>query len=682
MENVRRIIVALVAVAVVLAAGVAIGAVAAVRKPIPDTEGVVRFTGIDGTVTIGRDRYGVPNITADTTEDLFFAQGYVHAQDRFHEMDVRRHVAAGDFTALVGHQGAGVDRLVRALRLPETAAEDHQELPAATRRVLDAYTRGVNAYIDGKAGSSLSLEYTAKTLIGRDYRPDPWTPLNSVGWAGLLDWSFAAPVTDEIDRAMIARHMKPMRVGDLYPGFDMRGSVAVTSGAAFRDPDVGPTLSRVRGALAEVPRVTGLPTPGSTGAWLSNSAGEGVTLTAQIGSTVSLPGPWYQVGLHCRRVSRDCPFDVSGMSLSGLPGVVVGHNRTTAWALGALRPSKAKVTVVPRGKKARGATLARLPSGASLVLRTKQLDERPSIAGILELDRAVDEDDVANAAERVRLPFSFVYAVRKGGGEDGDSGEIPESVDPGRPDVRSSLADLLVPSLLPLTPSTTFTAEGKATLDGWNREMSADSPGAAFFAAVWRNLLALTFHDELPREQWPDGSNRWKIVTRWLLAHPQDKWWDNLATPDVVENRDDILNQSMAEARNELTRLRARDVGEWNWSSLHEVTLRNPTLDGRLFERGPIELTGSGETRESTGWDAAEGFTTTWAPAARLVMTVADPDASRWSVSTGSSGHPFASHFTDQVPLWARGKTTAWPFTAEAVKKSTVRTLRLMSPTR
>jgi acyl-homoserine lactone acylase PvdQ len=682
MENVRRVLVAMTAVVVVVAAGVAIGAVAAIRKPIPDTEGVVRLTGIDRTVTISRDRFGVPNITADTTDDLFFAQGFVHAQDRFHEMDVRRHVAAGDLSALVGHRGAGVDRLVRALRLPETAERDEQKLPTSARRALDAYALGVNAYIGGKAGSALSLEYTAKTLIGRDYRPDPWTPLNSIEWAGLLDWSFAGPVTDEIDRTMIARHMKPMRVGDLYPGFDMRRSVAETSPAAFRSPDVQPILGNLRHALAEVPRVTGLPSPNATGAWLTGSGTADVTLTAQVGTSVSLPGPWYQVGLHCRRVSSDCPFDVSGMSLSGMPGVVVGHNRTTAWALGMPRPSKATVAVVERSKKARGAKLARLPSGESFVLRSKQLERRPSIAGILELNRAADEDDVAAAADRVRLPFSIVYSVRKGGGEDGDSGEVPETIDQDRPALRSSLADLLVPSLLPLSPGSDFTAEGKATLDHWNRKMSADAPGAAYFAAVWRNVLAMTFHDELPREQWPDGRNRWKIVIRWLLAHPHDTWWDNLATPDVVENRDDILRQSMAEARDELTRLRARDVREWNWASLHEVTLRNPTLDGRLFQRGPVQLTGSGETRESTGWDAAVGYATAWAPTARLVMKVAKPDESRWSVSTGSSGHAFASHYTDQVPMWARGTTSAWPFTPAAVQKSTVRTLKLMSPTR
>lgn len=682
MEKLRRVAVALVAVVIVIVAGIAIGAVAAITKPIPDTEGVVRPTGIDRAVTISRDRFGVPNITADTMEDLFFAQGYVHAQDRFHEMDVRRHVAAGNLSELIGHRGTGVDRLVRALKLPQTAERDHRKLPATARRVLDAYTRGVNAYIVGKAGSSLSLEYTAKTLIGRDYRPDLWTPQNSVGWAGLLDWSFAEPATNEIDRAMIARHMKPMRVGDLYPGFDMRRSVAATAAREFRNPDVQSTLTQVRRAFADVPRLTGLPSAIGTGAWLSKSAAGDVTLTAQVGSTVAIPGPWYQVGLHCRKVTAACPYDVSGMSLSGLPGVVVGHNRTTAWALGMPRPSRAKVAVVKRGKKPNGAVIARLPSDAALVLRADELDERPSIAGILELDRSVDEDDVAAAAERVRLPFSFVYAVRKSGGEDGDAGEVPESIDQDRPAERSSLADLLVPSLVPLKPTTSFAGEGKATLEHWNREMSAGAPGAAYFAAVWSNLLALTFHDELPREQWPDGSNRWKVVIRGLLAHPDDLWWDNLATPEVVEHRDDILRQSMAEARNELTRLRARDVREWDWSRLHEVTLRNPTLNGRLFERGPIQVTGSGETREATGWDAAQGYATAWAPSARLVMPIADPDASRWSVSTGSSGHAFARHYTDQVPMWVRGTTASWPFSREAIRKSSVHTLQLKSPTR
>ena len=186
----------------------------------------------------------------------------------------------------------------------------------------------------------------------------------------------------------------------------------------------------------------------------------------------------------------------------------------------------------------------------------------------------------------------------------------------------------------------------------------------------------------MPRDQWPDGGTRWKVVIRSLLAHPQNKWWDNLSTPNVIENRDDILIESMSAARDELTRLRARDVRMWNWASVHETPLRNPTLDGSLFERGPVQLSGSGDTREATGWDAAAGYATTWAPAARVVMNPAKPDESRWVVSTGSSGHAFADHYTDQVNRWSRGRMTPWPFSAAAVQKATVRVLRLTSPTR
>ena len=89
----RRIVITLAAVLAVAVSGIGISVVAAVRKPMPDTSGAVSLTGLDGTVTVSRDRYGIPSIVAGTAEDLFFAQGYVHTQDRFHEMDVRRRVA-------------------------------------------------------------------------------------------------------------------------------------------------------------------------------------------------------------------------------------------------------------------------------------------------------------------------------------------------------------------------------------------------------------------------------------------------------------------------------------------------------------------------------------------------------------------------------------------------------------
>jgi penicillin amidase len=236
--------------------------------------------------------------------------------------------------------------------------------------------------------------------------------------------------------------------------------------------------------------------------------------------------------------------------------------------------------------------------------------------------------------------------------------------------------------LLPVEVGTRFAEQAKGTLRTWDREMSAGTPAAAYFAAVWRNVLALTFHDELPKALWPDGGPRWTVVVRGLLADPSAEWWDNLATPDKVERRDDILRRAMEDARDELTRIRARDVAEWDWSDLHAAPLRNPTLSGRLFERGPVRVAGSHDTIEATSWDAARGYATVTAPAARLAINLAAPDESRWIVSTGASGHTFADHYTDQVDVWAASRDLRWRFTPAALDKQAHSTLRLTSPTR
>ena len=400
-------------------------------------------------------------------------------------------------------------------------------------------------------------------------------------------------------------------------------------------------------------------------------------VTSTVAASISLPSPWYQIRLRCTQVTKACPYDVGGVSLSGMPGVVVGHNRTVAWGLGPALPSTARLAVVPPKKTQRN-IVARLTGGAEVALQWKREAGRSNLSGLLALNRVRDEEGVEDAADQLALPFALVWADSSGG-----VGQVPSEPEPHvAATERSPLADLLVPSLLPVEVSTQFAEQGKDTLSTWNREMSAGVPASAYFAAVWRNVLALTFHDELPKAQWPDGSARWMIVIRHLLAKPSATWWDNLSTPSTVERRDDILRQAMEDARDELTRIRARDVAQWDWSDLHAAPLRNPTLSGWVFERGPVEVDGSNDTIEATAWDAADGYTAVAAPAARLVMHVAAPDSSRWVVSTGASGHTFSDHYTDQVDLWAAGRDLPWRSTAAAVDKQAHSTLTLTSPTR
>ncbi len=795
-----------------------------VRKSFPDTTGEVRLNGLHGTVEIKRDGHGIPQIYADDPADLFFAQGYVQAQDRFYEMDFRRHVTAGRLSELVGENGLETDELVRTLGWRRVAEQEFEELGAGTRSLLDAYARGVNAYIDGKSGSELSLEYAVLSLTGPDYRPEPWTPVDSVAWVKAMSWDLRSNMADEIDRTMASRRMPVKDVEALYPDPPRSHRPIVTDrrltvrDKKFGEPPavtsaVAASLAKTRDAAAALPALLGTGDGIGSNSWVvdgrHSATGEPI-LANDPHLAPSMPGVWYQVGLHCRELSEACPYDVSGFSFSGMPGVVVGHNRRIAWGVSTMyadvtdlylervngdtyeykgeqlplttRREKIKIA----GEKARTITVrstrhgpllsdasddvADVGSANAVALRWTALRPRPTISAVFALDKAQGWKEFRAAAKRFTVPSqNLVYADVEGNigyqapgdipirdrgdgrwpvpGWDGKHewkgyvpfDALPRVLNPDEgfiitannrvvgdqypytlgadtaPGYRSArIRDLLTskdeltvrdmtrfqtdtynPSaeqmsahLLEVELDTRFARQGQNTLRAWDRHQDADSPGGAYFSVVWRNVLELTFHDELPREQWPDGGERWFNVVRTLIDEPNSHWWDNLATPTVVERRDDILREAMVRARNELTMIRSRKISGWAWGNVHRLTLVNPTLGDtgvglidRLFNRGPVEVGGSGGLVNATAWDAAHGYEVTAVPTMRMVVDLADLDRSRWIQLSGSSGHAFHENYADQLPLWAAGRTLPWVFDDEDVSKATEHTLTLRPTT-
>ena len=171
------------------------------------------------------------------------------------------------------------------------------------------------------------------------------------------------------------------------------------------------------------------------------------------------------------------------------------------------------------------------------------------------------------------------------------------------------------------------------------------------------------------------------------MRQPNSRWWDDIDTDDVREGRDDILRASLRAARDELVRLQSRRPDGWTWGHQHTLDLENDTLGqstvpfvARLVNRGPWQLGGGTSVVDATGWRADRGYAVTWVPSMRMVVSLRDLDDSRWVNLTGASGHAFSDHYTDQTDLWADGRTTAWPFSAEAVDAAAVDTLRLVPP--
>jgi penicillin G amidase len=338
--------------------------IATVRRSFPETSGRLMVSGLKGQVEVLRDSFGVPQIYADNPEDLFLAQGYVQAQDRFFEMDFRRHLAAGRLSELFGKSQLESDTYIRTLGWRRVAEQELALLAPSTRRYLDAYAAGVNASIADRAAGDISLEYSLLRLQGLDYTPQPWTAADSVSWLKVMAWNLGENLDEEAERAIITGKLGAGRAASLFPRYPLdddfapilrRGDVV---GKAF-DPSASrgsgrplpaglsvDQLRKATGALESVAKInrsiTRLSGSGSGAREIgSNSwavAGSGTASGKSILSNdphlpTSIPSVFAQVGLHCRTLSEACPFDVSGFSMASVPGVVIGKNIKIAWGL-------------------------------------------------------------------------------------------------------------------------------------------------------------------------------------------------------------------------------------------------------------------------------------------------------------------------------------------------------------
>ncbi|MEH0419396.1 penicillin acylase family protein [Streptomyces sp. B21-083] len=349
--------------------GVAYGAywsVSTVRASFPQTKGSITLEGLSGPVDVKRDSYGIPQIYASSDADLFMAQGYVQAQDRFYEMDVRRHMTSGRLSEMFGKGQVKNDEFLRTLGWDRVAKEEYDKtLSAATKKYLQAYAKGVNAYLKGKDGADISLEYAALGFEN-DYRPQEWTPVDSVAWLKAMAWDLRGNMQDEIDRALLTSRLGPKQIADLYPeypysrnkpivqegaydaatqtyvqggsGTSTQSGSSGTSGtssvdsAAFQSQLEG--LYRV---LDDVPTAVGVNGNGiGSNSWVV-SGDHTITGKPLLANdphlSPALPSVWYQMGLHCRSVSAKCQFDVSGYTFAGMPGVIIGHNGDIAWGM-------------------------------------------------------------------------------------------------------------------------------------------------------------------------------------------------------------------------------------------------------------------------------------------------------------------------------------------------------------
>ncbi len=350
------------------------------HRSLPTTSGSLKAPGLTAPVSVTRDASGIINITASTPHDLFLAQGYSHAQERFWQMEVWRHIGAGRLSELFGSSTLKEDEFIRTMGWRQAAQRDLDAASPELKADLQAYADGVNDWLDANKGQ-LGLAFVVEGLkagLGGGlggYTPERWTPLDSATWALVQAWSLGDNFDSEIFRVLAdAKLGGEARTNELTPPYPAAAPIIAPSN--LFQPPAGSVTTTIAGASASADpagtpvaltadQASGLQALAAIGQSIAASAGidpaQGLEGDHGVGSNnwvvsgsktaagnamlandphlgISMPSVWIMNGLHCQTINAACPFDVTGVSFPGDPLVILGHNDRIAWGATNLGP--------------------------------------------------------------------------------------------------------------------------------------------------------------------------------------------------------------------------------------------------------------------------------------------------------------------------------------------------------
>jgi penicillin G amidase len=359
-SSVSRIALWLLLVILAILAGLLAYAYYVAHAALPQLDGRLQISGLSAAVTVTRDSHGVPTIDAANLEDLFFAQGYVTAQDRLWQMDVMRRYGGGELSEILGDGLLKLDREQKILGLRAAAKKTLEMASPRDRSFYESYARGVNAYITTH-GNQLPIEFRIL-----HYAPKPWLVEDSAVIANSMvkDLNYHY-FFDALDREKILAKLGPELTADLYvnrswhdrPPTVMREDLTEPDNAGDSDDDddddsldnsvtrknVSPTPERLpsRALPIEALPSEGLPVNGSND-WVVSGA-HTVTGKPLLSNDMHLghqmPNLWYEAHL------RSGTIDVAGVTLPGMPYVIVGHNQRIAWGFTNVGPTVTDVFI-------------------------------------------------------------------------------------------------------------------------------------------------------------------------------------------------------------------------------------------------------------------------------------------------------------------------------------------------
>jgi penicillin amidase len=517
MKSLAKVTVAVLMVALAAAAG---GVTWWLFAALPRVEGTLRLPGLKAPVTIARDEFGIPLISAANQADAYFALGYTHAEDRLWQMEMQRRAGAGRLAEVLGEKALPTDRFVRTLGIYRLAEQSFDGFLPEVREALLAYAAGVNAYL-AQPSTILPAEFALLR-----FAPEPWKPADSLVWGRLMALQLSGNWHDELLRARLLKSLPPDQVADLWP-----------SSAPASPVTIGLADDLIERMLAAVPDL--LKPQLASNVWVV-SGEHSVTGKPILANDPHLgfqaPTLWYLASISAPGLT------VAGATVPGVPFHLLGHNRRIAWGMTTTQSDTMDLFIekpagdgylTPDGPApfvSRDETIA-VRGAPPVTITVRQTRHGPVISDVLG-ERA--EGQLLALSATALLPESRAPQAMYKMNRAGNWSEFTAAVEDFQaPQQNIAYADvdghigLISPALVPIRKA----GDGTLPHPGWTGEYDwtgwipmaelprvFDPPGGAIVNA--NNRLVPDSYPYLLTANWPEGYRAQRILDR-LASQPR-----------------------------------------------------------------------------------------------------------------------------------------------------------------
>jgi len=414
-------------------------------------EGELTVSAITQSATIYRDNWHVPHVYTENNEDMFFCQGYVHAQDRIWQMEINRRIGQGTLSEAFGKDALNTDRLTRTIGFNRLAKADLELLNPKHRIFLEAYAKGVNEWLEH---NKLPIEFTLTRIS-----PEPWTVLDILAWGRVMTWTLSHGWSGALTRQKIINKVGDDMAEELGIFYPDGNPSEIPNGIDINSLKVDEMMESSQGPFLAKDMEGG---GRGSNAWAISPEKSDTGRPLLCNDThlvLSMPGIWYMNHLHSTE-----GYHCTGFSIPGLPGLLLGHNEHIAWGItlaytdvedifiekqdvtdperyeyrGELKKYDAIQEIIPVKGEANhvenirqtihGPLIGSVTENSSqtIALCSKSLQPNTIMGGFFDINQAENWDGFSKGVEKIKAPqLNIVYSDVKGNIGMYVSGRVP-----------------------------------------------------------------------------------------------------------------------------------------------------------------------------------------------------------------------------------------------------------------